>query len=127
MTVLAWSDAFDVGVDKMNEEHQRLIDLMNRLHDLYEGDASRSEQKKTFDELAKYTVKHFADEEAYMESIEWPGLVTHRHIHAKLLDDLGTHKAAFDKGGELSSKLFSFLKIWLKAHIQGIDRKYGGR
>ena len=125
MTVLAWNDNFDVGVEAMNDEHKVLIEIMNRLHDLVENDASRLEQKKALEELGQYTVKHFADEEAYMASIGWDGLATHKLIHQKLLADFGTHKAAFDDGGELTSKFFAFLKIWLKAHIQGIDKKYG--
>lgn len=125
MTIVAWNPNFDVGVDEMNEEHQVLIDLMNRLHDMYEADADRDEQGKTLEELAVFTVRHFTNEEKYMESIHYDKTDPHKRIHADLLANLGDFKEQFDRGQPLTSKFFSFLKLWLSAHIQGIDKKYG--
>lgn len=60
-----------------------------------------------------------------MASIDYPLLDTHKRIHANLLEEFGAHKTNFEKTGELTTKFFSFLKLWLTAHIQGIDKKYG--
>ena len=35
------------------------------------------------------------------------------------------HKLRFEASGVLSNDFFAFLKVWLKAHICGIDMKYG--
>ncbi len=124
MTYFEWSDKYDLHVDSMNNEHKILISLMNRLHRQNGEGASRAELATTLDELADFTVKHFSDEERYMESIEYPGLHTHKIIHKDLVSTLLDHKAAFDSGGELTSEFFQFLKLWLSAHIRGIDMKY---
>lgn len=125
MAVIVWSDKLDIGVPQMNEQHKQLIGIMNRLQLLHESSASRGEVSAELDSLAECTVNHFAAEEAYMESIDYSGLTTHKLIHKTLLTKFVEHKQAFDDGGDLSNAFFVFLKNWLTAHIQGIDKKYG--
>ncbi len=125
MPYLEWNDELDVGVEPMNAQHRSLIDLMNRLWDQDQAGASRTELAKTFDELADYTTRHFTAEEAHMERIGYPLLNQHKHIHADLLQQLETHRKDFQARGGLDRSLFSFLKLWLSAHIKGIDVQYG--
>lgn len=121
-----WNTNLDIHVTEMNDEHKVLIDLMNRLHDEAETRKPKNVLQKTFQELVKYTRQHFHDEENYMYSINYPGLPTHRLIHAKLLTQLDGHYDAFVKGdGTVSVAVFDFLKMWLNAHIRGIDIQYG--
>lgn len=125
MTVMNWTEELDIGVDAMNQQHQVLIGIMNRLHDQFEAGADQAEQAKSLVELAEFTVKHFKEEEQYMAAIQYPTLESHKMIHAKLLEEFDTHKANFEKTGKLAGAFFTFLKLWLKAHIMGIDKKYG--
>ena len=46
-------------------------------------------------------------------------------IHQKLLETLKGHQQAIEQTGEAPQALFDFLKLWLLAHICGIDKKYG--
>lgn len=77
-----WKDEFQIGVDVIDKEHQRLFKIINKLF------AFREEEKDSqwaCQEGIKYfkghAMKHFADEEAYMESIHYEGLEQHRRIH----------------------------------------------
>ena len=115
MSFIDWSSKFDIQVDAMNKEHKHLMDIMNRLHVKFEAKASKDD----------YTVKHFGDEERYLDSIQYPEAEKHKLIHKDLLAKFGTHKSNFDKSGVLEATFFDFLKMWLSAHIQGIDMKYG--
>jgi hemerythrin len=120
-----WDAAkFGLGVHAMDEEHQQLIRYMNTLHDLHCAHAPRDEVGRALDVLARYTVKHFADEELYMAKIGFPELAKHKLVHRDLLAKVGLHVADFKKTGTLSEPFFVFLKMWLKAHICGIDIKY---
>ncbi len=121
-----WNNNLDIHVKEMNDEHKVLIDLMNRLHDESHAGKPKAVLQKTFLELVNYTRHHFQDEEQYMYSINYPGLPTHRLIHAKLLTQLDEHFEAFKKGdGKVTAAVFDFLKMWLNAHIRGIDIQYG--
>lgn len=119
-------DKLTVFVEQMDAEHQVLIDLMNTLHREHEAGAGKDAVGRALTALVDYTVKHFADEEAYMESVDFPGIGTHKAIHKSLLEKLEAYGAEFAAGdGTLTDEFFGFLKQWLVAHIQGIDRKYG--
>ena len=83
-----WRDEYNIGVDVIDREHQRLFKIINKLF------AFREEEKDsqwTCLEGIKYfkghTMKHFSDEEAYMESIGYAGLERHRRIHQGFQED----------------------------------------
>ncbi|MFM1887403.1 MAG: hypothetical protein RL026_2560 [Pseudomonadota bacterium] len=120
-----WNQAkFGLGVDDMDREHQELIVLMNRLHELYAAKASSTEQGKALTALLNCTVRHFQDEEAYMQKINFPGFRVHQGVHKQLLDRMNGFAQAFRTQGKLGDDLFVFLRMWLSAHICGIDMKY---
>ena len=126
MSLLNWSSSLDIGVNEMNNQHKILLGIMNDLFDYKnekEGDFEGI--KKYLLELGAFTVKHFEDEEAYMEKIGFSGLETHKLIHKDLLAKFTKHKDQFLETRELSEDFFGFLKFWLKSHIMGIDIKYG--
>lgn len=125
MGIMDWTEALDVGVHDMNDEHKALLSFMNRLFDLHHAKAPAEEQGKILDALRHSTIAHFQHEEAYMASIEWEGLHAHKTIHKKLLENFLQHYSSFKKEGKLSDEFFHFLKFWLSAHIQGVDKKYG--
>jgi hemerythrin-like metal-binding protein len=119
-------DLYDIRVAAMNQEHQVLVRIMNDLFRKNSEGAPRAELKKTIQELAEFTVKHFQHEEAYFDSLGYPEAELHKAVHQDLLKKFGTHVEAFERGdGKVSSAFFDFLKMWLSAHIQHVDRKYG--
>lgn len=126
MAFLEWDQELDVHVDKMNQEHIKLIEYMNIVYDKSNNNAPKPEISQALSELANYTVQHFKDEEAYMESIAFPKLDSHKLIHKDLLKKVTAYINDFEKGdGSLPKEFFNFLKLWLLAHIKGIDVKYG--
>lgn len=127
MTVLAWDPSrFDVGVAKMNDEHRVLVGLMNDIHDRAGAGARKPELQALFARLADATVRHFAGEEAYMQSIGFAELRTHKAIHARLLDDFTAHVKRFEAGdGRVDKAFFDFLSLWLRSHICHLDTQYG--
>lgn len=126
MSIMTWNAELDVGVAKMNHEHQGLLDLMNELHDLKVAGKSGPEVLKVLDALGAATVSHFADEEVYMESIDYPKLSTHKLIHKDLLEKFGKYSSEIHaRHGVMGDDFFIFLKHWLTAHIKGIDMQYG--
>lgn len=120
-----WDPArLGLQIREMDDEHKVLIDSMNKLHAARERRAAVGEQLRILDELVTFTRKHFADEEAYMERIGFPGLRTHRGVHAQLLNKLAQFQSVGREKHALPEELFAFFKMWLSAHIRGIDVKY---
>jgi hemerythrin len=115
---------YSVNVPEMDREHETLIGLMNAVHEAHLSGAKGPALTKLLGELVAYTRKHFADEEQHMSRIGFPGLRTHAMIHKQLLERIGMFVVEFERTGKLTEDFFSFLKMWLKAHICGIDVKY---
>ena len=118
----SWEDRYDLGVPSMNDEHKVLIKKMNDLHTAVANNASSIQEK--LESLVEYTIKHFKDEEMYMESINYPGVDAHKLTHKKLLSDLAVFGESYKESNKIPDKLFPFLRLWLSSHICGIDMKY---
>jgi hemerythrin len=126
MPIMNWDNALDVGVEAMNKEHRDILDAMNVIFDAHEAGQRGEIINKHVARLGAVCVRHFADEERFMEDTGFPGLNTHRLIHEKLLQDLSSHAASIlAAGGTANEDFFGFLRRWLVAHIKGIDTKYG--
>jgi len=126
MPLMEWSDKLQLKVDAMDKEHQVLLGHMNALFDANEKKVAKAEIESLFKKFMDYTVKHFKDEEAYMESIKWVDLQRHKVIHDELLKTVSTHFDNFKKGAKptLEPAVFEFMTYWLRSHIMGIDMKY---
>ncbi len=118
-----WTDDLSIGVTAMDDQHKILIDKINTLIDDLNSDGPNA--YSDYKELARFVIEHFEDEENFMESINFPGLPIHRNIHKQLLEKVGEFDDDIRDGVVDKVKLVSFLKMWLKSHIMGIDMKYG--
>lgn len=119
-----WDEKYNLGVQAMDDEHRLIIEAMNQLHELHVAKALGPRLLKVMQQLVQITRSHFADEEAYMGRMGYPDLRKHQHMHTHLLERLGQFEAEMRSSGLASENLFSFLKMWLKAHICGIDTQY---
>jgi hemerythrin-like metal-binding protein len=125
MALMDWSDKLDVGVDNMNHQHKKILSLMNNLYEAFEQKKEFDQFISILDELKDFTIKHFAEEEAYMESINFEGIQVHKGIHQQLLEKFTSNYQTITNERKLTQEFFDFLKFWLSSHIQGIDIKYG--
>jgi hemerythrin len=124
--LFTWDAArFSVQVADMDCDHQQIVQLMNELHTLYKQGAPASAQGGALTALADYARRHFADEEAYMTRIGYHGLAVHKGVHKNLLERVGQFVTTYKASGRLDDELFVFLKMWLAAHICGVDARYG--
>ena len=81
-TKFEWRDEFNIGVDIIDKEHQRLFKIINKLFMFKdEGKDDQWTCQEGIKFFKGHTMKHFAEEEAYMQSIGYAGLEQHRLIH----------------------------------------------
>jgi hemerythrin len=119
---------FTTYVDAMDDEHEVLIKIMNQLYQLNQGSGTKIQLLRIVEQLGAQTKAHFESEEKYLATLPaYKLLPTHKKIHENLLNNYHSHQEQFRNGNEqkLPLEFFNFLKVWLSAHICGIDRKYG--
>jgi hemerythrin-like metal-binding protein len=115
---------YSLGVPEMDSEHKTLIALMNNLRMLHRANGPQANTAKSLRELVKFTITHFTNEEAYMRSINYPGLASHAGVHRLLLSCLNQFYDDFERSGKLTDAFFAFLNTWLASHICDVDMKY---
>ena len=123
ITVFSWSNLYQLNVSSMDEEHRTLIEKMNSFL-LSLNSNNHAQITAAFNDLAGFTVKHFQDEEEYMESINFPDLDNHKKIHKDLIEKVLNYKEGLAKGKLNKQVISNFLKNWLALHIVGQDKKY---
>ena len=125
MPIMIWDKSLDIGVEAMNEDHREILSAMNEIYDAHTAGRPGTAINRLVSRLGDVCVHHFADEEKYMLSINFPGLVNHKLIHEKLLTTYAKHAADIKAaGGKANDAFFHFLRHWLSSHIRGIDTKY---
>ena len=127
MQAFTWSRLFETGLAEVDDQHQRLVALVNQLgEDAHSGDPIRIDQALV--DLADYTVYHFRSEEAIMASAGVSPLhadrhrATHQRFVAQVVDWINRRKAGENIHLET---LIAFLADWLVFHILGDDQSLG--
>jgi len=124
--LMVWSDKYSVGVDAMDLQHKRLIGLINDLDELIQKGGHFDELGPVLDGVIDYTTTHFASEEAFMESKDYPDIEEHKESHRALLKQANSLRENAKQGDrETMNRLLIFLQTWLVGHIVGIDKQYG--
>lgn len=84
-----WQEQYNIGVEVIDSEHQRLYRIINKLFAFREDD---KDGQWTCQEGIKFfkahAIKHFTDEEEYMASINFPFLEQHRRVHRDFRENI---------------------------------------
>ena len=123
--LIVWSRSYSVGVDSMDREHQRLIDLINNLYAAMRSGRSKDAIGTILNEVVDYTKTHFAHEERLMQDSGYPGYDEQKRCHEALIAQVKEILGKLNDGTALGQEVMTFLKNWLVNHIQGMDKRYG--
>ena len=123
--LMQWSDDLSVNIREIDEQHLRLIDLINSLQQAMRLGKGKEAVVSIIDELKDYTVFHFNNEEAMFEEHNYSGQVNHVAAHKKFVDTIISFEEEILSGkSSVTMEVMNFLKDWLVKHIQGVDQKY---
>ena len=126
MAVFTWSEKYSVHVEKMDNQHKKLFDLINQLHEAMSTGKGNEVMEGILKGLRDYSITHFTEEEKYMASFGYSGLSEQKKMHKMFIDTIDEYEQrATDKKLGLSIDVLHFLRDWLIQHIQSTDAKYG--
>jgi len=126
--VVIWQNSYSVGIRLIDEQHQHLIRLTNKLFaSCLEGqEQSQNVFLNTIHEAVDYVGYHFGMEEKVMERINYPDYKKHKQEHVNFV------RAVFSKVEEYKSgKIYApisfvyFLRDWILHHVAVCDKKMG--
>lgn len=127
--MLKWSDDYKLGVDFIDEQHQNLLEIADRGHQLLTDNFrldKYDEIVQIIEELRDYTIYHFQTEEKYMASIGYTKLLSHKVQHDDFVEKLNKVdlKAMDDNQDKYLLELLEFVSQWIVGHICKVDPQY---
>lgn len=124
MSLLKWKTEYSVGVQEIDNQHKKLVELINKLFDVMKQGRANAVLGQILNELSSYAFSHFKTKEKYFKLFDYVEAEKHREIHQTFVKEITKFKNAFDAGQiTLSIRIFAFLKDWLHNHILGEDMK----
>ncbi|MCI8327701.1 MAG: bacteriohemerythrin, partial [Lachnospiraceae bacterium] len=133
MKAIPWNDRFNLGVDVIDKAHQKLFSIVGKLVSFNNEDELKQQHacKEGIKYLKSYTLKHFAQEEAYMKSIDYDGYPMHKRLHDNMRDKtLPALEEELEEQNYSIESVQHFLGIcigWLNSHIMTEDFAITGR
>ncbi|MCG8338858.1 MAG: bacteriohemerythrin [Proteobacteria bacterium] len=125
MPFMQWEQAYSVNIRSIDDQHKKMIDLINELYDCVKGGSERERLNETFLRLSVYTVKHFIYEEALFKKHAYSDLFEHKKKHDELAEQLTEfHKKYSVQKEEINEELINFFKETMFEHITTCDREY---
>jgi hemerythrin len=120
---------FLTGIDAVDHQHQRLVNMVTQLDDVRKTDYQTKNQKmkaigNVVVEMIEYTISHFAFEESLMEDAQYKFFNAHQRIHRLLIQRAGEYKERWASGEDISDELYEVLHRWLFNHIRNDDKAF---
>lgn len=125
MAFMKWNESLSVKINSFDEEHKIIIEMINYFYDHIKDKSNDEIISNSINKMKDYTQFHFKNEEKYMVKYNYPDYISHKKEHDKFIAKVGDLEKRFNSGGIIITfEITSFLKDWLKTHINGTDKKY---
>ncbi len=126
MAFIDWNESYSVQIVSMDDQHKKLVAIINELHEHQKQGKSKEVMDKTLKSLVAYTRTHFLAEEKVMEQANYPKLADHKQNHQKLISNVSDYLKKYQAGESITAiGLLKFLHDWLLKHIVQEDMYYG--
>lgn len=128
MKKLVWNTDFSVGIQSIDEEHQKLFDIINHIHNALIFDKLKfAELQHHFQQLIDYTIYHFGHEEEEMKKLSYPKLEDHKKEHNMLVEEVYDYvkKLEIHSPNVSAHDILDFLEHWVTDHILQWDKDIG--
>ncbi len=124
MQKIEWKPDFSVGVQRLDAQHQKIINVINKLI----GNPGAFDEAETIDdvllELTNYVSDHFLLEEHLLEANDYPDLLEHSKKHTAYSEQIASFCQDIIKKKNDPDQLLVFLRKWWVDHILYEDMKY---
>ncbi len=118
------------GIELIDQEHKELFRIADEAYQILKDEFISDKFDNIVEiivKLKEYAKKHFADEEEYMQSIQYKKFLSHKVEHVDFiekLDAIDFDRMDRNQAGTLV-ELLEFLNDWLVHHILEKDKKIG--
>lgn len=124
MKDLVMDHVLTVGIDEIDEDHSKLVNLVNMLNHAVTEGAATDYVAAVLEELVTCTAWHFSHEERLMIKYGYDGYEEHRADHQDLIKGAKELQQNFLQTGKFDEKAgLEYLERWLTEHILVSDTR----
>lgn len=125
MKIAVWKPELSVSVKSIDEDHQKLFDLINQLFEAMTKGKGKDIINSTVEELEKYTIYHFNREETYFRVTNYARGTEHTREHQIFKQKVAEFKKnLLSSDSSIAPEVLTFLRDWLLNHISKSDKAY---
>lgn len=131
---MKWEEGYQMGVETIDIQHKQLFSVARQIYKLFQD--GNSEKKKFACQegmkfLKSHLVKHYADEEAYMQQVNYANYIEHKRLHDNMTNNmlpvLDRELQETDYAEEVIQKFIGLCIGWLISHIAREDMAIVGK
>jgi hemerythrin-like metal-binding protein len=120
-----WGPEMDMPLELFNEQHKRLVQMVNDLYKALLHGRGNEEVLVVIDALLNYTQYHFGAEEKNFEAYKFPGADNHCIIHQNFIQQIMHLRDQYFQGKKtVALQTLRLARSWLFEHIMVCDREY---
>ncbi len=121
-----WDGSLAVHITAVDEQHKRLIAMINEARDHIETGKPGSDLVFLIKKLFQYAEEHFATEEKLMAGASFPEEDAHKSQHAAFRRHVETFNLDLVlHTPHLAYDILRYLWEWLREHIAATDKRLG--
>lgn len=122
---MRWKKSLATGITEIDNDHKRLIELINKFQEATEFNVEHAEVEQALDEVVLYTIHHFAREEQLLEVNNYPDIEAHKKEHQEMITKISECIEEYRINEAMGiDHILDFLKRWLLKHIKHTDKAY---
>ncbi|GFZ31633.1 bacteriohemerythrin [Clostridium zeae] len=125
--MITWKDEYTVGVELIDSQHKRLLEIANDVYELTKNSFITDKYDRiveVIEELRDYTIFHFKSEEEYMLSIGYKKFLSHKVEHDDFVNKVNS--LDLNQIDESQQKhlleILEFVIKWIDEHILQKDK-----
>jgi len=123
---LKWNESCSTGVDKFDEQHKKLLELLNKLLGTIKEREEKSGMGFLLKDLFFFAVSHFNYEEDVMARFGYEHFDEHKKEHDKIKLMVGRLHQNYLAGNMPETiEILEVITRWFEDHLKHTDMKYG--
>lgn len=125
MKEIIWDDSFSVGIQEIDHQHKKLIQIWNEFYRVSTLEVDSEEVSDTLNKLTDYAFDHFSAEEQLMVKYDFPGYDHHKDCHDNFWKSLAQFSVDTVEGiTTVPRDMKDYIFKWIQDHMKGEDQGY---
>ena len=113
------------SIDEIDEQHDRIISLINQLYEAFVQEKSKKEIKELLKNMTDFTSYHFSTEERYFKQFGYENTIYHTQEHKLFIDKISDFRKAYQAGKNFdTAEIMLFMKQWIENHFGETDHEF---